>query len=155
MRGNNKHTPIPKNVPLVVVYCTINTVSLQIQHVFSSSQHVYTVFLAGAGDSDEANPGSWLRSCGQPHILQTKHLHAAGRRQEDLRQLTGQDQRGLLLSSWHSCTFTTRLQNYEEKYLFEEWSLLILFIIKLLYKWNKSLPNLSRLLLRAALTPAL
>lgn len=51
-----------------------------------------------AGDRDEADPGRGLRCGGQPYLLQAKHIDAAGRRKEDMRQPSGQDQRDLLLA---------------------------------------------------------
>lgn len=45
-----------------------------------------------AGDCDEAQFGRWLRSRGQPHLLQGEHGHATGRREKDLRPAAQQSQ---------------------------------------------------------------
>lgn len=48
------------------------------------------------GRRDETFPGRWLRCRGQSDLLQAKHFHVVGRRQEDLRCPVGQDQGQLL-----------------------------------------------------------
>lgn len=44
--------------------------------------------LLPTGDCDEAHLGRGLRRSGQPHFLQTQHVHVAGWRQEDVRRPT-------------------------------------------------------------------
>ena len=48
-----------------------------------------------SGGGHEAHVGRWLRSGRQPDLLQTKHGHVAGRRQEDVR-LAAREDEGLL-----------------------------------------------------------
>lgn len=53
---------------------------------------VLTIFVLPPGNCHEEVSGCWLRCCRQPSVLQTQHIYAAWRREEDLRQSPVQDQ---------------------------------------------------------------